>query len=130
MPGLEVRDLSSANTEQDPQHFHIAYPLGQLRVKTSTTLLDVGKVEAGRVSDRLQKIGVIQIVIRPGNCCMFPNCQGWNGLWERIPEIGVSCAAAVPRPPASVYAKLHQVGDSSDLIGPCRLTAGKGTEAI
>jgi hypothetical protein len=67
LPGLEVHDLGAADAEQDPQHLAVSDPLGELGVEAGTGLLDPGEVEAGRVRDRLQVVGRIEVGVAPGD---------------------------------------------------------------
>src|SRR4030095_9048508 len=52
------------------------------------------------------------------------------GELEAWIEIRVLRAAAVPRKPTRVHGELHEVGESSDLPGPCRFTAGQSAKLI
>ena len=70
MPGLKVRCLGWADTEQDAQHFRIGDPLRQRWVEAGATLLDKPKVEARRVGDRLD------VVLRSARS---PSCLGMAG---------------------------------------------------
>src|ERR1019366_4464168 len=129
-PRLKMHDLGSANTEQDSQNFQTGYPLRQFWVEAASTLLDGRKVKAGCVADGLQEVLRFEVFVGSGNCRVLPNCQGRNGLRERVTKIGVLRAAAVPGPPGRVHSELHQVGETSDLLGAGRLAAWQGTKLI
>ena len=58
-PCLEVHDLGPTNSEQDSQNFRAGHPLGQLRIETTPTLLDRGKVKTRGVANRFQEIVLI-----------------------------------------------------------------------
>ena len=61
---------------------------------------------------------------------MLPNRQSWDGLREGVAEVGVQRVAAVACPEAGVDGQLHQVRESSDLLGTGRLTARQSTKLI
>src|SRR5436305_8887715 len=130
MPGLKMGGLGGADTEQDAQNLWIGDPLSQRWVEAGAALLDEGKVEARRVGDRLDVVLGGQVGIGPGNGRKLAFTQTRDGLRERVTEIGVLCAAAVARPPASVHGESHEVGEPADLPGASRFTAGQGAKAI
>src|SRR4029077_15611447 len=129
-PGLKMHDLGSADTEHDSQDFRTGYALRQFWVEAAAALLDGRKVKAGCVADGLKEVHRFKVFVGPGNCRVLPNCQGRNCLRERVPEIGVSSAAAIPSPPSRVHGELHQVGETSDLLGAGSLAAWQGTKRI
>src|SRR5216683_6886434 len=108
-----MHDLGSANAEHDSQDFQTGYALRQFRVEAAAALLDGRKVKAGCVADGLKEVLRFEVFVGSGNCRVLPHCQGWNCLGEGVPEIGVSCAAAVPSPPGCVHGELHQVGETA-----------------
>ena len=130
MPGLKVRGLGWADTEQDSQHFRIGDPLSQRWVEAGATLLDKRKMEARRVGDRLDVVIGGEVAIVSGNCRKLPFQQTRDGWWKRVTEIGVLRAAAVPNPPTGVHGELHEVGEPSDLLGACRFTARQSAKLI
>src|SRR5450755_4659715 len=123
MPGLKVRCLGWSNTEQDAQHLSIADPLSQRRIEAGATLLNKPKMEACRVGNRLDVIVWGQVVIISGNRWKLSFQQAWDGGRERVTELWVLGAAAVPRPITGVYGEFHEVGESSDVLSTCRFTA-------
>ena len=54
----------------------------------------------------------------------------WDGLRERVAEVGVLRVAAVARPEAGVDGELHQVGEPTDLLRAGRLAARQGAELV
>src|ERR1017187_8878334 len=56
--------------------------------------------------------------------------QPGDGLRERYAVIWVLARAAVLCPPTGVDRELHQVGEPSDLLRPCRLAALQRPERI
>ncbi len=102
MPGLKVRCLDRADTEQDAQHFQIGNPLGQCGIEAGATYLNEPKMEARRVGNGLDVVIGGEVTIVPGDGRKLPFTQTRDGLRERIPEIGlvstVSCMRLVSRP--------------------------------
>jgi hypothetical protein len=66
-PCLEVHCLSRADADQDSQDLHTAGPLRHRWIKAVTTLLDGGKMECCGVGNRLKELGMVYIVVSPGN---------------------------------------------------------------
>jgi hypothetical protein len=133
VPGLKVRCLGRADTQQDTQNFRMGHPLSQRGVEARATLLDKPKMESRRVGDRLEVIrdgwGIprfkaLQVIIGSGNRRKLPVTQTRDSLSERVTEIGVLRATAVARPPTGVHRELHEVGEPSLVLEcACRLTA-------
>ncbi len=94
MPGLKVRCLDWADTEQDAQNFQIGGSLSQRWVEARAALLDKAKMESRRVGDRLDVVIRGQVAIVSGNRRKLPGTQTRDSLRERITEIGVLRAAA------------------------------------
>jgi hypothetical protein len=90
----------------------------------------MGKVEAGRVGDRLQVVGRAEVVVAAGNRRMLTDGEARDGLREGVAEVGVLRVAAIARPEAGVDGELHQVGEPSDLLGAGRLAAGQRAELV
>src|SRR5437870_13191384 len=108
MPGLKMGGLGWADTEQDAQHFQIGDSLGQRWVEAGAALLDIPKVEARRVGDRLDVVSGGEIAIVSGNRRKLPFTQTRDGLRERATQIGVLRAAAVSRPITGIHGELHE----------------------
>src|SRR6266852_1661476 len=130
LPGLEVLCFGWPDAEQDTQHFRMGDPLSQRWVEAGPPLLDKRKVESSRVGDRLEMIFGGQVAIVSGNRRELPRTQTGDCLSESVTEVGILRAAAVPRPPTGVHRELHEVGEPSDLLGACRLTAWQGAKPI
>ncbi|HYL43133.1 MAG TPA: hypothetical protein VEU97_07100 [Ktedonobacteraceae bacterium] len=130
MPGLEVRRLGWADTEQDAQHLRVGDPLSERWVEAGASLLDKPKMEGRRVGNRLDVVMGGQVAIVSGNRRKLPFTQTRDSLSERITEIGVLRATAVAGPPAGVHRELHEVGEPSDLPGACRFTARQRAKLI
>ena len=67
-------------------------------------------MECRRVGDRLDVVFGVKVVIGSGNRRKLPFQQTWDCRSERVPEIGVLCAAAVLCPIAGIHRKLHEIG--------------------
>ena len=117
VPGLEVHDLGAADAEQDAQHLRVGDPLGQRGVEAGAALLDEREVEARRVGDRLEVVRRGEVGVGSGNRRKLPLSQAWDGLRERVAEVGVLRVAAVARPPTRVHGELHQVGEPARSAG-------------
>src|SRR5713101_6612142 len=128
--GLEVLCLGWPDAEQDAQHFRMGDPLSQRWVEAGPPLLDKGKVESSRVGDRLEMVFGGQVAIVSGNRRELSRTQTGDCLSESVTEVGILRAAAVPRPPTGVHRELHEVGEPSDLLGACRLTAWQRAKPI
>src|ERR1700730_3838946 len=119
VPGLEVHGLGRADAQQDPQDHWIGDSQCQCRVKAGAALLDKAEMERRRVGDGLD-VGLTSWIsiryIDRGDCRMrFPfDEQGWDRLRKnkRRIKIGILVAAAIPRPPAGIDDKLHEIGYS------------------
>src|ERR1700731_3453690 len=105
-------------------------PLRQRWVQAGSTLLNRPKVESRGVGDRLDVVVRGEVVVGSWNCGMLPHSQTRDCLWKRVTEVGVLRATAVPSPPTGVHGKLHEVGESSDLLGAAGLTARQRTKLI
>src|SRR5258708_20612376 len=99
MPGLKVRCLDRADTEQDAQHFQIGDSLGQRWIEATATYLDEPKMEASRVGYCLDVFMGSEVGIGSGNRWKLPFTQTWDGLREGVTKIAILRAAAVPSPP-------------------------------
>ena len=97
LPGLEVHDLAAADAEQDSKHFLAGDPLRQGGVEARAALLDEGEVEAGRVGDRLQVVGIREVTVVAGNRRMLADGERRDGLRQGVAEVGVERVAAVAR---------------------------------
>ena len=102
----------------------------QFGVETGSALLDPGEVKTRGVGYGLNKVGIGRVSIGSGDRGVLSHGQCGNGLRSRIAEVGVLGAAAIARPPTGVDGELHQVGETSELIGSSGLAAGQGAEAI
>src|SRR5690348_11510911 len=109
MPGLEVRCLGGTDTEQNAQHFGIGHALRQRWVEAGAARFDKGEVETCRISDCLDVIAGSEIAIVSGNGRKLPLQQTWDGRSERVAEIWVLVATAVPCPVRRVDGELHKV---------------------
>src|ERR1700674_826002 len=141
LPSLKMHRLSWAYTEHDLQNFWVSYPLGQRRVKATSTLLDKGKAKARGEGDHL-KVGLNPILrggsngtaqgvpIISGNRRMLPTIQPFDRLGKRetIGEIGVMRIAAIPSPKAGVHRELGEIGEPTLSCGPCCHTTGQRAE--
>ena len=105
-------------------------PLGELGVEAGTGLLDPGEVEAGRVSDRLEVVGRVEVGVAPWDRRVLAGGEAGDGVWEDVSEVGVLGVAAVARPEARVDRQLRQVGQPSDLLGARCRAAGQGAELV
>ena len=93
--------------------------------------LDEGEVEAGRVGDRLQVVGIADVAVVAGNRRMLADGERRDGLRQLVAEVGVEPVAAVARPEAGVDAQLHQVGQPADvLLSAVRLAARQLPEPV
>jgi hypothetical protein len=126
VPGLEVGGLGRADTEQDSQDLRMGYSLSQGRVEAAAAYLDKGEMECRRIGNGLGLGGARSASVR-----------GMAGCWccplrkhERRVKIRVMVAAAIPCPPNCVDGELHEIGEPSDLVGPCRLTAWQSAKLI
>src|SRR5262249_16561731 len=127
-PCLEVHDLRSTNRQQNAQNLQAGCSLCQLRIKTSTALLDRCEVKARSVSNRLQEISKLPPIIRAGNRWMLPHCESRDSLRQYIAEILILSTAAITRVPRRIHSKLHQVGEAPDLLRTGSFAAGKRAE--
>ena len=102
---------SGADTDQNPQHFHVRGPLCHGGIEAVAALFYCGEVESGSVRDRLKEIWICCVSIGPGNCRMLPHVQGWDGLrkGETRIKIRVVGAAAISRPPTRIQRQLREV---------------------
>jgi hypothetical protein len=130
VPGLKMGCLGWADTEQDAQHFQIGDSLSQRWVEAGATLLDIPKVEARRVGDRLDVVSGGEVAIVSGNRRKFASIQTRDGLSERATQIWVLRAAAVACPPTGIHGELHEVGEPSNLLGAGRFTTWQRTKLI
>src|ERR1022692_321074 len=103
-PSLKVHRLGRTDADQNSQDFHTRGSQRHRGIEAVATLFYCWKMEAGRIRNRLKEVGILCIVVRPGNCRVLSNRQGWNRLWES--EIGVKIrvmrAAPVPSPPTCI----------------------------
>src|SRR3954452_3406663 len=67
VPGLEMHDLAATDAEQDAQHLPVGDALCQRGVEAGATLLDERKVEAGRIGDRLEVVGIGEVSVGAGD---------------------------------------------------------------
>jgi hypothetical protein len=104
--------------------------LSQRWVEAAATLFDKGEMKARCVGDRLDAIIGSKIVIAARNRRKLANHQSRNRLRKCRSQIGVFRVTAIPRPPAGIYGKLHEVGEAPDLPGTCRTTARQVTKTI
>ena len=56
VPGLKVRDLNTADAEQDPQNFRAGHSLRENGIQTGAALLEEGKVKTGGIRDGLREV--------------------------------------------------------------------------
>ena len=75
--------FGGADTEQDAQYFQIGDPLSQGWVEAAATLLDIPKMEARGVGDRLDVFIGGKVGIGPGNGRKLSFTQIRDGLSER-----------------------------------------------
>src|SRR5205085_11018861 len=73
VPGLEVRDLCSADAEQNAQDFDVRHLLRQSEIHAGSAHLYIGEVKACSVGNGLEEVRIVQIVISPRNSRMRSN---------------------------------------------------------
>src|SRR6266566_2091402 len=117
VPGLEVRCLDRADTEQDAQHLETGDSLSQRWVEAGAALLDIPEMEARCAGDRLDMVSGGEVTVVSGNGWKLPSKQTRNGLSEGVTEIRVLRATAVAGPITGVHSKLHEAGEPSDVLG-------------
>src|SRR5258706_8871501 len=105
-------------------------PWAMCRIESTTTSIDKPKMKARRVGYRLDVFRGGEVGIGPGNGRKLPFTQTRDGLRECVTEIGVLRAAAVARPPAGVHGELHEVGETSNLLGTGRFAARQRAKLI
>ena len=117
-PFQKVRDLVSTDAKGDLKHLRIRYFLTHGRVKTRAALLNVSKVEARCIRDRLNmvvtgKIGVgspVEIGIGSGN---GRDILKSDRLRKGGAEVWIGCTAVADEP-AGVDVEMHQVREALD----------------
>src|SRR5207248_7324315 len=118
LPGLNVPDLGTADTKEDPENFQAGYLLRERRVEAGATLLNKAKVKSGRESDRLDMVtGIVRIAqfgVVSGNGRMLPGFQARDCIRKRRTKIRVG-GAAVAGPPAGIHTELLKVRKPSSL---------------
>src|SRR6476659_4042727 len=97
-------------------------PLGERRVQACTALLDEPEVEARRIGDRLQVVRRSKVAIVSRDGWKLSHAQALDRLRKGVSEIWILVIAAVARPPTGIHCKLHQVGESADLLSAGCLT--------
>src|SRR5205807_10807 len=106
-----MTNFSSANTKYDPQHFKACDSLRQHCIQARAALLDCGEVEPCRIADSLSQIGDmvrfggigLHVIVGSWNRGVLPHGNARNGLWERVPEVGIAGAAAIPSKPCGIH---------------------------
>src|SRR5262249_5896835 len=114
MPGLEVADFGSANTQEDAQDFQACGPLGKLSIEAGSALLDPREVESSRVGYGLQEGAVAHVRVRARDCSVLSDSQRGNCVAKFVSEVGVSVTTAIARPEIGVNRQLRQVGKPSE----------------
>ena len=74
VPGLEVRGLGRANTEQDSQDLWMADAQGQCRVEAAATYLDKGEMECAVLAIAWMCLPVLSIVMSLSSRGIAGNC--------------------------------------------------------
>src|SRR5689334_715210 len=87
-------------------------------------------MEARGISDCLEVIWRVEVVIISGNSWKLPGAQPRDSLREGVSEIGVLGVTAVAGPPTGVHAELHEVGEPSNLLGTRGFTTRQGAELV
>ncbi len=130
VPSLKMRDLCSANAEQDAQHFGMCDPLRELRVEAGAALLDGAEVKTSGVGDRLQLSGVAGIPIRARNRGVHVDRQRGDGRRKSVAKVRILRPAAVAGPPTGINSKLRQIGEPAKIVGARRFAAGQSAKLV
>ena len=135
LPGLEVHDLRSADTEDDLKDFQAAGFLRHRRIEAGAALLDKRKVKSRREGDHLDVIARIIWVVTTeignvsGNRGVETRSQARDCVREGCTEIGIG-RAAVAGPPTGIHGELREICQPSDFAGAGRRTARQGAKRI